>query len=253
MATQIGPDEKILILADLDAGMGPRDIAKKYGRHEQSIYSLVKRYHPSTILATRLLRANAEKLAERVIKHATVEEAIDVLSRPNMEVLRPIAKESVATGFFTSVSLDSLGSVREIKTGMIHATSDPAAQADRQDGNGYPQLGQAQPGQPAGYEPRGGRSGDGGSARRRLPVYSGPDEPADLPAKDQDLVVGPPDGYTPDDTDARARPKKRSAKVLANPAKQVVDSHPSRKAIIKLAKGRNTKDKDSSIHLRYDI
>lgn len=66
-------------------------------------------------------------------------------------------------------------------------------------------------------------------------------------------MVGPPDGYTPDASTARARPKKRSAKVLADPSKQIVDSHPSRKAIIKLAKGRNTNDKDSSIHLRYDI
>lgn len=251
MATQIGPDEKILILADLDAGMGPRDVAKKYGRHEQSIYSLIKKYHPSTILATRLLRANAERLAERVIKHATVEEAIDVLSRPNMEVLRPIAKESVATGFFTSVSLDSLGSVREIKTGMIHGSTDSASQTAGQDGHRHPQLGETQPGPAGGYEPRGGRSGDGGGTRRRLPVHTDTIEDAEVV---DSLVVGPPDGYSPQDTGiTRARPKKRSAKVLADPSKQVVETHPSRKAIIKLAKGHTTKDKDSSIHLRYDI
>jgi hypothetical protein len=76
------------------------------------------RYFPTTGLAGAILRAGAARLATRIVEEATVEEALDVLTRSNVGVLKPIEKGGPRTGFFTSVQLDSLGGVR-VSTAMV--------------------------------------------------------------------------------------------------------------------------------------
>ena len=233
MPTQIGPDEKLLILDDAESGtLTIPQIAIKYGRHEHSIRRLIHKFHPSTVLATKYLRANALRLAQKVVKHSTVSEAIDVLSRPNIDVLKPQAKEQSITGFFTSVSLDSCGAVKEVKGAVIHAIGQ---------GSSLSNEGQ-RPLSLQGKEGSGSQENvspqviDVAPRRRNAQRNAAPDE-------EESLIVDQPE---------LPAPKKRK-KVHANPAKQVTESNPSRKAILKLARGHNTHDKDSSIHLRYDL
>lgn len=236
----ISPDEILLIVDMLDQGRTVKQIAYELGRQEPAIRRISRKYHPTTALAERLIRASALTLAEKVVKHSTVEEAIDVLSRPNIGVLKPAAKDnSINVGFFTSVALDSCGAVKSIPNGVQGQVSD-ALQIE----------GEVVPQQDTGIA-RG--STERRPSRRPTPrgdsAWTPPGEGGSSGASQEisGLVVGPPTGYTPSATPdiARARLKKRTPKFI--------DPHPSRKAILKLAKGHTTKDKDSSIHLRYDI
>ena len=107
------PDEKELALSMLDDGMSISDVAYKLGRAPSSISRLKSGYSSTAKLATRLIRANAEKLAKRVVDHATVEEAIQVLSRPNIDVLKPPSRNDGNTGIFISVGAGSLGAFKD--------------------------------------------------------------------------------------------------------------------------------------------
>lgn len=112
MARPIGPDEKLLILDDFESGKHTIvGLARKYGRSDAAIRQLVHQFHPTTALATKLIRANALRMAQKVIKHATVEETIDVLSRPNIDVLKPHKVDNRGMGVFVSVAPGTCGAM----------------------------------------------------------------------------------------------------------------------------------------------
>lgn len=264
--TQIGPDEQLLILNMIEDGKTIQQIALEIGRSETPIRRIVNKFHPTTVLATKFLRAKALKLAERVVKHSTVEEAIDVLSRPNIDVLKPLAKEQTNIGFFTSVSLDSCGAVKEVKGVVIDAVTGSQISDDQEPhAIGLQQEQQGNRGQEHedgrdthGRGVRGGQGERGAPGRRDTrgdPARLTSGEGAEAGAEEPSIVVDQPTGYT---GDTRARGKKgpggnKRNKIRTNPSKQIVESAPTRKAITKLARGHKTHDVDSSIHLRYDI
>lgn len=77
-----------------------------------TVYTAQNRLQPSTDIAADVLRAGAFKLAQRVLRKGNVDQAIDVLSRPNIGVLAP-AKESGSSGpaFRIGVQVDALGAI----------------------------------------------------------------------------------------------------------------------------------------------
>lgn len=88
-------------------------IANHLQRDSTTIWAVVRRLRPTNGIAQDYIRANAFTLAHRVIQNASVEQSIDILSRPNIGVLEPIKKgESGGGGFYLSVQSDSCGAVR---------------------------------------------------------------------------------------------------------------------------------------------
>jgi hypothetical protein len=94
-------------------------LATQFDRTPATILNLLKRFRPTTKTAQSYMEAQALKLAMRVVRNADVDQAIDVLSRPNLAVLAP-AKEiaSGPQGFFLSVQAENLGAVR-LATGAV--------------------------------------------------------------------------------------------------------------------------------------
>lgn len=112
--SKMDAEEQEYILSQLDDGKTVPQVAYATGRDQSTINRLRVRYAPENKLAIRLLRANALKLAKRVIDRASVEEAIDVLSRPNIDVLKPITKTAeINNGVYISVQNTSLGAFKE--------------------------------------------------------------------------------------------------------------------------------------------
>lgn len=91
------------------------------GQHEgefqlppKTVWAVLNRLRPTTDMAKMYLKHQAMKLARRIVKKANVTEAIDVLSRPGMDVLSPPQKSGDATGpagFFLTVQADTCGAV----------------------------------------------------------------------------------------------------------------------------------------------
>lgn len=105
-------EEAELIMSLHDSGMSFEDIAFKVGRTGPTISKVVKRFSPTHKLATRYIKANALVLAERIVKLADVDQATDILTRPNVGVLQPLAKNvEEGRGLFISVSHNSLGAI----------------------------------------------------------------------------------------------------------------------------------------------
>jgi hypothetical protein len=80
----------------------------------ETVYHVQRRFRPTTDAATDYIRANSLRLAMRVVRKANVEQAIGILSRPNIGVLDPQGESGVGGGrmFQIGVSVDSLGSVK---------------------------------------------------------------------------------------------------------------------------------------------
>lgn len=88
-------------------------VAKYTGRPVETIWAVIRRLRPTTGIASDYIRAQAFKLAHRVVAQASVEQAIDILSRPNIGVIDPIKKgESGSGGFYLSVQTGSCGAVK---------------------------------------------------------------------------------------------------------------------------------------------
>lgn len=177
---RLDDEEKEMILQMVDEGLSLRDIAFKTGRDVKIISRLKAKFHPSTKLARRYIKAKAMVLAERVIKHAKVAEAIDVLSRPDIDVLKPQQRGDIQGNIFVFGGADTLGGVIEATRppqkfieGEIHAvpvgearalpvgessgysetldtgTREPAAQVGARGGKGAPGRGSVPPDQKA--------------------------------------------------------------------------------------------------------
>lgn len=98
-----------LISADLSG----RD-EDKYDISAHSIWVMLNRLRPTTDMAKMYLKAKAMRLVKRVVAKANVSEAIDILSRPGMDVLAPAQKHvesSGPAGFFLTVQADTCGAV----------------------------------------------------------------------------------------------------------------------------------------------
>lgn len=90
-------------------------VALEFGKVPATVYSMVKRFEPTTELAETYLKSQAFRLATRVVREANVEQAIDILARKNMGVLAPKTEEGAGQGgFFLSVSADTCGAVKVV-------------------------------------------------------------------------------------------------------------------------------------------
>jgi hypothetical protein len=110
--TRLTSEERDWMLTLMDGGASNADVARKSNRSAEAVARVRADYFPTAKLATRYLQANALKLAERIVSDATVEEAIDVLTRPNIGVLA-VAKAAMdgQGNVFLSISTSSLGGV----------------------------------------------------------------------------------------------------------------------------------------------
>lgn len=87
-------------------------VAEETGFDAKTVYRVWRMMQPTTGLAVDFIRARAFKLARKIVQDASVSEAMDILSRPNIGVLEPIKKgPEGGGGFFISVSADSCGAV----------------------------------------------------------------------------------------------------------------------------------------------
>lgn len=107
-------EEREQVCDRIERGATNEDIAAAVGWTPEEVRDCRARFYPTKGLAERYLRANALKMAMRVVTQANVEETIDVLSRPNIGVLAPAVKPGATQNFgiFTSIQLDSLGGVQ---------------------------------------------------------------------------------------------------------------------------------------------
>lgn len=93
----------------------------------KTVAAVIRRLKPSTQLAQDYIKASAMRLAVRVVREASAQQSIDLLSRPNIGVLAPMqTREAGGGGFFLSVSADSCGSV---KVGVMPGPQQPLLEA----------------------------------------------------------------------------------------------------------------------------
>lgn len=98
-------------------------VGQEWGRHVQTVYDLMRRLSSTTGVAEHYLKAQAMRLAVRVVRDASAQEAIDLLSRKNMGVIAPKQEAGAGnTGFFLSVQADSCGAV---KIGVSNQAPEP--------------------------------------------------------------------------------------------------------------------------------
>lgn len=111
--------KRLTTVQNVPIGEACARIAGDYGRTKDVIYALVRRFVPSVDAADAFLKANALRLAMRVVRKADVDQAIDVLSRSNIGVLAPKQEAGGnAGGFFLSVTAETCGAV-SMKVGMV--------------------------------------------------------------------------------------------------------------------------------------
>lgn len=117
--SQLDNDEKTAILLMSSKGKTVQEIGRSLNRHHTIISRYIARMADTSVLAKATLKAGAQKLAERVVKKASVGESIEVLSRPGMDVLQP-AQQKGSTGgggFRVSVGVGSCGTVVQVESG----------------------------------------------------------------------------------------------------------------------------------------
>ena len=115
----LNADEKTAILTLTQKGRTIPQVAKAIGRNESTITRFLVRMADTSVLAKATLKAGAARLAERVVEKANVVEAVEVLSRPGMDVLQPAAIKGGGGGFGiqVSVGVGSCGTVVKIEGG----------------------------------------------------------------------------------------------------------------------------------------
>lgn len=103
----MSPGEKSDILAFIQKfpNKSVKDVAKEFGRAETTIRELIRRYKPTTTLARATLLAKASELVDTVLEKADVDQMIDLLQRPNMGVLEPVAAKGGAGGGGNNVGI----------------------------------------------------------------------------------------------------------------------------------------------------
>lgn len=79
----------------------------------KSVAAVTYRFRSTVDLGKALLKSHAAKMAMKVIRHGTVQEHIDVLSRPGIGVLEPAQKGNIGGGgFFLAIDVGTCGAVK---------------------------------------------------------------------------------------------------------------------------------------------
>lgn len=109
-------DEQVAILRMRQRGKSVAAIADTIERSPATVRSFLSKYTDTTPMAEAILRKGAVVMAANIVKRGTVSEHIDVLSRPNIGVLKPVDKAGANSGGFSihlSVGPASLGVTNE--------------------------------------------------------------------------------------------------------------------------------------------
>lgn len=120
--------EREAIVKMIKRGAPDLDIAAASGWSEKEVRDTRAMFFPRASLAADYLRARALDLAMRVVEEANVEEAIDILSRPNIGVLEPVlkAQNQPKIGIITNINTHTLGGVQpSTSTTVIDLSAEP--------------------------------------------------------------------------------------------------------------------------------
>lgn len=121
-STRLTVEEQTIILRLHKEGVSQSEIARQIERDHSAISRFLKRFFGTTELAQAYIQANALNLAKKVVKHATVEEAVDILSRPNIGVLQPHKTEKSGPQILISFGQDSIGGIESRSGGSPNET-----------------------------------------------------------------------------------------------------------------------------------
>lgn len=105
-------------------------LGEKMDRSPDVIRQTIRRFLPTTDAAESYLKAQALRLAVRVVRKANVDQSIDLLSRPNIGVIAPQQQQASSGGFFLSVHTESLGGMQigiSGSEGNLPSAASPAA------------------------------------------------------------------------------------------------------------------------------
>lgn len=106
-------------------GLNQSEIAAKLERTPGCISRFFKRFFGTTELAEQFIKASSLKMAQKMVKHATVQETIEILSRPNIGVLAPAKQVAQGHQFIVSFGQDSIGGVEARPDGTIRVQGAP--------------------------------------------------------------------------------------------------------------------------------
>jgi hypothetical protein len=118
-------EEREYILKAIERGRTDAEIATKISWPIKEVAETRAEFFPTAGLAKYYLKSQALKLAQRIVAEANVEEAVDILSRPNIGVLAPAVKNApgpMKAQFLTSINPGDLGGVKvaaQITTGEV--------------------------------------------------------------------------------------------------------------------------------------
>lgn len=234
-STRMSEEEQTMILRMLKEGLNQVEIAKKLGRHHSAISRFCKRMFGTTELAEQYLKSKSLEMAKKVVKHATVEETIEVLSRPNIGVLAPVKQVESGPRILISVGQDSIGAIQSGQRDHLGLTP----------GQDHGKIGSGLVNEPQETVPARSGPGENGPQGREIHVRA------------QEQVTHPPSSSAPasarrsaalPDSEDASRSGRGQLETFPRPIPiPRVKKDASRKAIKGRAGGR------SGIHLRYDI
>lgn len=88
----LSTEEKLAILEMHTRGISTEVITARLARSESTIRKFLSDYKPTTMVAKAYFEAHAEKLAARIVKHADVDQSMEVMDR--LDVLNKKQKDS---------------------------------------------------------------------------------------------------------------------------------------------------------------
>lgn len=113
-------DEQVAILRLRQDGKSIQAIADIIERSYDCVRAFIAKWPDTRPLAEAVFQRGAVTMAQHVLERGTVDNHIDVLSRPNMGVLAPVAKGGGGGGLSFQIS------VTTASLGVVKVDSDPA-------------------------------------------------------------------------------------------------------------------------------
>lgn len=131
--------DRTIILKMSRDGKSVTEIANAIGRASSTISRFLARNVDTRELAMDIIKSGAAKLAERIVNKANVDQAINVLSRPGIDVIQPEARNAPSKGFGLQISVaaNSCGTVVSVQGGEnVQGLQSGDVQSPRQIGSG---------------------------------------------------------------------------------------------------------------------
>ena len=115
-AKKLTDEERSIILRLSERGKSINEIADAINRNTSVVSRYLVRFRDTTLQARMHIKSKALALAQRVVKNADVDQAIDILSRPGIDVLQPrVESNKSSNGFSLNVVASSLGGIVKVE------------------------------------------------------------------------------------------------------------------------------------------